>query len=251
MFNFFKSKSFKSHSDSDGATLPTQSGIGTKVPKYNGVAQSLKDKIEYAFTSGGVDYFMFEAELNIPFTRFMAALDIYDELEQGINPGVLMKYVQAVNAICVDPKVKTIDQMKQKVGIASYMIEERLNIHVSLSHHMKLATVRYFDENEDPTGYDHGYNVKKIKHWTENHDVEDFFFMQPIQNLMPQLKDFQVNLAKYLEGESLQMLKTMEALTMFDTSENNDPELQNYLSLQREILEILKDWQNSRSTNTA
>jgi hypothetical protein len=114
---------------------------------------------------------------------------------------------------------------------------------------MKLATVRYFDENEDPTGYDHGYNVKKIKHWTENHDVEDFFFMQPIQNLMPQLKDFQVNLAKYLEGESVQMLKTMEALTMFDTSENSDPELQNYLSLQREILEILKDWQNSRSTS--
>jgi hypothetical protein len=75
------------------------------------------------------------------------------------------------------------EQMKQKIGIATFLIEERLNIHVSLSSHMKLATVRYFDENEDITGYDHEYNLLKLKHWTANHDVQDFFFMQPIQNL--------------------------------------------------------------------
>ena len=249
MFNFFKFKSFKSHSPSDGHISETQSGTNSKTPTYKGFNQNLKDKIEYAFTSGGVDYFMFTAELNMPFTRFMNALDIYDELEQGLNPGVLLKYIQTVNSICIDPKVKTIDQMKQKVGIATYMIEERVNIHVSLTQHIKLATVRYFDENEDVTSYDHGYNVKKIKHWTENHDVDDFFFMQPIRNFFPQLNDFQANLGKYLEGESLQMLKTMESLFILDTSENSDPELQSYLSLQKEALEIMKNWANSRSTS--
>lgn len=248
MLDFLKSKSFKSHLALDGVTLPTPSGTE---PTYNGFNQDLKDKIVFVFKSGEVNYFMFTHELGMPFTRFMNALDIYDEIEQGINPGVNLKFLNSIEAICVNPKVKTIDQMKMQIGIQANMMKERLQLHTSLTSHLKLATVRYFDENEDITGYDHAYNVKKIKYWTENHDVADFFFMQPIQNLLPLSKDFQQNLAKYLEGESIQLLKTMESLTTFDTSENSDPELQNYLSLQKEILEITKDWQNSRSMSIA
>jgi hypothetical protein len=256
MFDFFKLKFSKSPSPSAGSTSPTNSLADTSSqktdPVYNGFAPTeLRDKIVFAFKSGNRNYFMLSAELNMPYTRFMAALDIYDELEQGLNPGVNQKFLQTLNSICTDPKLKTVEQVKQKIGIATFLIQERINIHVSLSSHMKLATVRYFDENEDITGYDHEYNIQKIKHWTENHDVQDFFFMQPILAFLPQLTDFQGNLAKYLEGETVQLLKTMEVLSTFDTSGESETELQNYLSLQTQTLEIMKDWANSRSMNTA
>ena len=255
MFDFIKLKFSKSHSHSGGSTQQIGSSSDTSNqktdPVYNGNAPvEFRDKIVFAFKSGDRNYFMFSAELNMPYTRYMSALDIYDELEQGLNPGVIKKFINTLNSICVDPKLKNVEQVKQKIGIATFLIEERINIHVSLSSHMKLATVRYFDETEDITGYDHEYNVQKIKHWTENHDVQDFFFMQPIRNFIPQLTDFQGNLAKYLEGEAVQMLKTMEVLSTFDTSNESEIELQNYLSLQTQTLEIIKDWAGSRSMNT-
>jgi len=256
MFDFFKLKFSKSVLPSDGSTQQINSSADTSSqkadPVYNGIAPvELRDKIVFAFKSGNRNYFMLSAELNMPYSRFMAALDVYDELEQGLNPGVTQKFLNTLNAICIDPKVKTVEQIKQKIGIATFLIEERLNIHVSLSSHMKLATVRYFDEVEDITGYDHEYNIQKIKHWTENHDVQDFFFMQPIRNFIPQLTDFSGNLAKYLEGETVQLLKTMEVLSTFDQSNESETGLQNYLSHQSRTLEIMRDWANSQSMNIA
>lgn len=251
MLNWFKTlKTFAS--GSAGATPQTNSSTDTSTPKYNGVApKQWWDKIEFVFASGGVNYFRIVSPLNLPYERFYAALDIYDELEFGLNPGVLMKSIQALQAICTNPKIKTIEKMKMEVGILAHGIQERINIHHQLSTHMKLATVRYFDETENIFTYDHAYNQKKIQHWASNHDVQDFFFMQPIQNFVPDLTGFQENLATYLQGECVQLLSLLKIATQFDTSESTNPELQSYLQLQEETLEIIKNWAGSRSTSIA
>lgn len=250
MFNFFKSV-YKQPTHSAGSMPQTTSSTDTSNPVYNGNCPAdLKDKVVFAFKSGDRNYFMFNAELNIPFNRFMCALDIYDELELGLNPGIIQKFLQTLNEICVDPKVKNVDQIKQKIGIAAYMVQERIDIHTSLSLHMKLATVRFFDEIEDVTGYDHEFNVQKIKFWTANHDIQDFFFMQPIQSFLPQLTDFNVNLQKYLDGEILQSQRLMDCLTQFGLQESTEPELQSYLLQQMEILETMKSWAKNPSMST-
>jgi hypothetical protein len=82
MFNIFRRKP----PANPIAAIPTEENraiVGAETPKqprYNGVAPKDRyDQIEYAFTSGGVHYFKFSAEVNIPFQRAIAARDILTE----------------------------------------------------------------------------------------------------------------------------------------------------------------------------
>jgi hypothetical protein len=63
----------------------------------------------------------------------------------------------------------------------------------------KLASVAYFDKNENPEDYDSKYNEKKIIEWKKNASVEAFFLSQPLKELIPYLNNASENLNAFSE----------------------------------------------------
>jgi len=250
MFQFLKSF-FKSHSAVDGSTSPTNlSTEPSTTIKYNGCAPKNRwDQIEYAFTSGGVNYFQFVADLNIPMERANAALDIYRELEYGINPTILTAHTIAIEKLLMDSKVKP-EKKIMEMAILNNRIKERLGLAVSIQLNIKLATVKYFDETENPLGYQFPYNQEKIKHWMKHNDIATFFLMLPQNQFLPSGPEFEKSLKTFMEGESLMMLKELKHLTTLIPSDNLSEDMRKSLYLLTEIQEDMKSWSLGQSTNT-
>ena len=126
------------------APLQTESGRIL----YRGVApQDRWDQIEFAFTSGGVNYFKFVAEVNVPFQRAVAARDIFTEELWQINPDFLRGWNNGLINLLMDKKKKD-DKKLYEVGIMASRLKEQMEMSVSLLRQLKLATVVYFDEQE-------------------------------------------------------------------------------------------------------
>jgi hypothetical protein len=222
--------------------------------KYNGVApQKEWDKIEFAFASGGVNYFRYVSDGYVPFMRWANAYDIYMELENGLSPTVLKKYNQTLRSICENPKIKSKEGLIAKLAVQIELMNERLEMANSLTLNIKLASVLYFDETENIFGYNYDYNLKKIEAWTKNQDIEDFFLRLPQSVFFPSQKDFRENFLTFMEGqknametlmkgEVVQIQKFLETLSTLDTSEMSKEEWQNYYSYQTTLLQILKVW---------
>jgi len=139
---------------------------------YRGVApQDRWDQIEFAFTSGGVNYFKFVAEVNVPFQRAVAARDIFTEELWQINPDFLRGWNNGLINLLMDKKKKD-DKKLYEIGIMASRLKEQMEMSVSLLRQLKLATVVYFDEHENPLDYQYPYNKQKLNHWMEHNDVQ-------------------------------------------------------------------------------
>jgi len=142
---------------------------------YRGVAPKERwDQIEFAFTSGGINYFKFTTEVNVPFQRAIAARDIFTEELWQINPDFLRGWNNGLINLITDRKKK--DEKKlYEIGILASRLKEQLDISMSMVRQLKLATVIYFDEEENPLDYQHPYNKAKMEHWMKHNDVQGFF----------------------------------------------------------------------------
>jgi len=162
---------------------PTEPGLA-QIPVYNGSApKELSSQIKFAFSSTSKTgetrhYFYLSSDLNIPVMRANQSLEIWQELEFGITPLSIRAHCLAVKDLCVSEKSKkmSIEERFAKIYLLAERMNERIDLTTSVSLALSLATIRYFDEKEDITGYDWTYNAEKKRFWTENHDVPDFFY---------------------------------------------------------------------------
>lgn len=166
-----------------------------------------KQVIEYAFTSGGVDYFQHTDEMNLPYKRALKALTIYKELEMKCDRYYLDQHLAAMDAILEGRKFN-IDSMV-KLKILQAQLKERVQWIIVPDHVYKLASVRFFDANENPNDYDWKYAAKKIEHWKKHENVKDFFLREPIVRLIPFLKDAPVDFQTFSEA-----IEEMERVTL-------------------------------------
>ena len=242
LFNLFgRSASVSAGSMPETKPLADTSTEASKA--YAGTAPAeWRDKIEYAFTSGGRNYYRFISEPYIPYTRANAALDIYEELEWGISPAILQKHMAAVDAVLMDSKIKTKEALLTKLAVLNSHLKERFGLATNLTLRMKLATVLYFDETEDITTYNYQYGVAKAKHWAEHHDIPDFFLNLPILNFLPSLQDWEQSLATLMRAEAIKAIHHLEVVTMLNTPGEINPELQNLLESQKALFEIIRNW---------
>ncbi len=156
---------------------------------------------KYAFTVGGVDYYEMDDLLNLPYERAVTCLAFYEEFNQRVNREYLVKHVEAMEkALQIVPG--------QPLGITdatmlTRYLKERLNFIIDGDLAYKLASVVYFDKTENPTVYDPKYNQAKIAFWKKEATAKEFFFMQPLQKLIPFLKDYESNLETYLQVTEL------------------------------------------------
>ena len=222
---------------------------GGRIP-YRGVAPKDRwDQIEYAFTSGGVNYFKFVAEVNVPFQRAVAAKDIFTEELWQINPDFLRGWNNGLINLLMDKKKK--DEKKlYEIGILASRLKEQMELSMSLVRQLKLATVVYFDEQENPLDYQYPYNKQKLEHWMKHNDVEGFFLNLPEYAFLPSLTEYSTNFPNYLQAETLQNLNNLKHIIGLQLSDSTDSVLRSSLESQMEMLEELNSWSKGQSMNT-
>lgn len=217
---------------------------------YRGVApQERWDQIEFAFTSGGINYFKFTTEVNVPFQRAIAARDIFTEELWQINPDFLKGWNNGLINLITDRKKK--DEKKlYEIGILASRLKEQLDISMSLTRQLKLATVIYFDEEENPLDYQYPYNKKKMEHWMKHNDVEGFFLKLPEYAYLPSLTEYSQNFPTYLQGETLQNINNLKHIITLQSLDSTDSDLMSSLLSQVDILEKLSIWSKGQYTST-
>jgi hypothetical protein len=220
------------------------------IPQYNGTADRKHwDKIKFAFRSGYRNYFCFDHDINIPYERMHAAIDIYRELDAAINPVYLDSHCKAVDSVLEDEKTKPNKKLLE-IGILNSRLKERKELAISIQIQVKLATVKYFDEIENPFDYQHSYNKTKIEHWAKNADVPTFFLNLPQSQYLSTGEELLRSLNTYLQGETLMNLKMLEHhITLLALEDSNQDTLKT-LSLQKEWESTFLDWSSNLSTLT-
>jgi hypothetical protein len=229
------------------AVVPTPSP-DDRTPKYRGVAPKDRwDQIEFAFTSGGVNYFRFAADVNIPFQRAMAARDILTEELWQINPTMLKSWNEALIALVIGRQQP--EKKLYEVGIMANRLKEQLSLSYSLTRTIKLATVLYFDEDENPLDYQYPYNEAKMKQWMAHNDIPGFFLNLPDSEFMPSLRELSVNFPTFLEAETTRMINAMTHITSLLQYENIEQDLKRSIILEKQTLEELRNWSRSQSSS--
>lgn len=219
-------------------------------PIYKGVAPKDRwDQIEFAFRSGKKNYFRFSSEVNIPFQRAVAARDILTEELWQINPDQLKGWLKGLINVIQDEKVKG-DKKIFELGVLAHRLQEQLDMSFSLVRQFKLASVFYFDEQENPLDYQYPYNAEKIRYWMANNDVQGFFLNLPEYLLVPSGKELVQNFPTYLQGETMQRLKDLTHITSILSMDSSDNDLRKDIILQMELLKDINSWSNGLFTNT-
>ena len=220
------------------------------VPRYNGIAPKERhDQIEYAFTSGGIHYFRFAADVNIPFQRAVAARDILTEELWQINPAVLQSWNEALIQLVISQKTPA-DKKLYEIGIMANRLKEQLSMSFSLTRTFKLASVLYFDEGENPLDYQYPYNEAKMKHWMTHNDVPGFFLKLPETEYIPSLRELNKNSPTYLEAETRRMMNTINHITSHLSTGNLSADLAKSMLSEMETHSRLNAWSKNQFTNT-
>lgn len=142
-----------------------------------------KYKVIPAFEYGGVRYYMFDQQTEVPTGRQFAALTIYNEMDMRCSRDYLEQHCRAMEKIISDPKKIHIGYIAQ----LNMNLKERLGLMAMPEFIYKLASVVFFDDTESPYRYDEKYNEKKIASWKQNPDMLDFFLKTPLYELVPSL----------------------------------------------------------------
>jgi hypothetical protein len=249
MLNFFRRKPSAAAPAKQVAEETAIQAEGGRI-LYRGVApQDRWDQIEFAFTSGGVNYFKFVAEVNVPFQRAVAARDIFTEELWQINPDFLRGWNNGLINLLMDKKKKD-DKKLYEIGVLASRLKEQMEMSVSFIRQLKLATVVYFDEHENPLDYQYPYNKQKLNHWMEHNDVQGFFLNLPEYAYLPSLTEYSTNFPTYLQAETLQSLNNLKHIIGLQSQDSTDSDLMNSLEFQVEMLSDLNSWSKGQSMNT-
>lgn len=150
--------------------------------------------IEEAFKIDGVTYYRFADLNNLPYKRGLMAYAVYNELDMRCTREYLVLHADALNTILSKPEINVFDIKK-----LNDQMMQRLQLTTDVDLMYKLASVAYFDKNENPESYDTAYCEKKIAHWKKHSSVEAFFLSQPLMELLPFLSNADVDLNTYSE----------------------------------------------------
>jgi len=154
-----------------------------------------KAPIKEAFVSDGVTYYMFEDIFAMPCQRALEATTFYEEMKSKITKEYLTEFIGAMSDVLSDPKGINVTT----IVLLMNTLKERSEFIIDSDIVFKLASVLYFDGNENPYQYDMKYNFAKIKNWKANNDVADFFLSTPIKNLLPFTDISENDLRNYLK----------------------------------------------------
>lgn len=158
---------------------------------------------QFAFQSGGVDYYNFVNDYNIPIERAFGAMDVYAE------------YDERTEKVYHQSAYEAIKEAIKRVEIGDIFVIcdnalERMTHITNIDLLYKLASVYYFDKNENPFRYDAAYAAQKIAKWKSDSDIESFFLKLPMRDLLPSLTGLEINIETYSQIQRKDTLKKLQ-----------------------------------------
>jgi hypothetical protein len=164
--------------------------------------------VEYAFTSGGEDYFQYVDPFGAPCMRALSAIDHYEvlrkrttrELDEKEAKELLSQVAKIKAAVNGDKgKISLMDvfEATQQIEYVANSKLTRLNMVFVEDLAYKFASVVFFDQHESPLRCDMEYCNKKIEKWKQDKTLEDFFLQQPIRRLIPFIEELKGSLKNY------------------------------------------------------
>jgi hypothetical protein len=151
-----------------------------------------KHIIKFAFEVAGRAYYCFDDVFAQPYERGLMAIVVYEEAKAKISRDYLQKHVEAISNIL---QAKQIDIYK--IHQLNEQMKDRLNLSCDVDLLYKLASVIYFDKNENPCLYEADYCAKKVAYWRQHKGVADFFLQKPVAELIPFLRSSDTDLEAY------------------------------------------------------
>lgn len=136
-------------------------------------------KIEFQFESGGVKYYAFQNDVDMPTGRYMFIQNFLQEVNLRMNLDTLKDYIKAMR--------KQIDGSKGAVDIVRLAVlidqmESRVELAFEPDTVYRLASCIFFDETELLTTYNLKHNEAKIAAW-KSEGTLDFFYKKPFEEL--------------------------------------------------------------------
>lgn len=154
-------------------------------------------KIIKAFVWDGIQYYQF-ADVNDMHTgRALQGVDYYNELGMKCTRDYLLAHTTAF-----DNEVKGTEINITKLAQLNQQLKERLEMIIPPDIWLKIASVVYWDKTENPYSYDDEYGRKKIEKWKKS-DIDAFFLLKPIKDLIPSLNIPIDDLATFTKMETL------------------------------------------------
>jgi hypothetical protein len=176
-----------------------------KEPPFNIHHPDLADKIEFAFECGPTlnkrKFYRMKADVNetndfrLPTGRYKWIDAFLAEVNLRMTVNTLLAYMTEME--------KNLDGTKGQINLGKafqiiYAIRTRANLGFDPQLVKTLASIVYFDENEDLSDYDKDYCDKKIKYW-ERYDCYDFFLTRPIAELCNLNRSSETHLKTYIQ----------------------------------------------------
>ena len=167
-----------------------------------------KHRIVFAFSSGGVDHFMFEKALELSYERALFTHLYYTEFQRGVDDEYIKKHTAAVMKIINSKRIEL-----TKIYQLEKNLQDLCQVAFDPDLIWKIAAVTFFDKNEDPYLFDQVYALKKIERWKKNEDIKSFFLRLPLPELISFLKSSQSDITSYskvVEKQKQMSLSTIE-----------------------------------------
>jgi hypothetical protein len=152
-----------------------------RTPEFNINHPDIAHKVEEAFKSGGKQYYRFTEEHQMPTGRYKWVLNYLREVDLRMDIETFKGYLKDLKSALNPGEKQVIDLEKAWKTILN--MESRANLAFEVEGVRRLASVIFFDESEDLSGYDLKYNKIKVKSW-ENNNTLDFFLTMPICELL-------------------------------------------------------------------
>lgn len=174
--------------------------------------------IKHVFTAGGIDYYAFDDQSNMPYERSFQSLVYFNELSENCTKEVMKEFHTEFGKCFQGQKV----DLTRLIKIHSVLGDRLYKLPPAPALIERLASVIYFDKNENPTTYDMKYNLEKIARWKKDFPEGSFFLFEPIKTLAPFLKESQMNLSTYLKTwEKLESMTLSDLLSIGSEKMNN------------------------------
>jgi hypothetical protein len=161
--------------------------------------------IEPAFKFLSTQYYRFKKEVDVPYGRYKWVSTFLYELELRMDLKTLQAYLDKIKSSLSGEKGK-INLSDALTTIAK--MESRMALHFDVETAKKLASVIYFDENEDLTSYDREKGKEKIQAWSKDLKVMDFFLTKPMRELLGLSDISEQSLADYINRQ-LEIIKEL------------------------------------------
>lgn len=161
---------------------------------------------EPAFKYLSTQYYRFKKDADMPWGRYKWVSTFLHEVEMRMDLQTLGAYLDHIEKNISGGKGK-IDL--NEVSITIQKMRSRIELAFDVKTAMKLASVIYFDENENLTEYDREKGREKIVSWGKDAKNLDFFLTRPMSELL-KLSDISPSA---LQDYISQQVEIIEALT--------------------------------------